>query len=134
MTWQGQSYLLPPVADSLEGDSIGLSLPSITMICAEARGAEFDRCTCCRGIKSDVGSRGCRQGSVQFQRESRGDPGIGVGMCVPSLRAGGLSGLEEGIAWTLVAWGRVQQGKLGRLERAFATWCGACIRSAGSEC
>lgn len=57
MTWQGQSYLLPPVADSLEGDNIGLSPPSITMICAEARGAEFDMCTSRRSTKSDVDSR-----------------------------------------------------------------------------
>ena len=108
MTCQVQSYLFPLIADSLELDSIGLSPPRITVISAETGGLGLI-CVLARGAqKSDVESQGCREGPVQFQRVSRGDPGLGEGMCVPSLGTGGLKGLEEEIAWTLVATGRVQ--------------------------
>lgn len=118
MTCQVQSYPFRLVADSLEGDSRGLFPSSITvirietgelgLICVHAVGAQ----------KSDVGSQGCGEGSVQLQRVSRGDPGSGGGMGAPSLRTGGFKVLEEEIAWTLVAMGRARWGKLGRLGRA----------------
>ena len=133
MTCQVQSYPVCLVADSLEGDSRGLSPSSITVICIETGELGLICVHAVGAQKSDVGSHGCGEGSVQFQRVSRGDPGSGGGMCAQSLRTGGLKVLEEEIAWTLVAMGRACWGKLGRLGRACAIWCSVSIRLADSE-